>query len=289
MTPEACAPIGPAAERLAISESLQAHGLSVRARLDRLNAVGGAHDQPHLRTSTSTKRASPAPRPRSNRNARSRSSTCWRTTPSPCPCARTAPVPPGPYRLGLAIREGRLVFDIATEDGAEGRRIPPVARPVPAGGEGLLPDLRKLFRGGQTPAAQPDRGHRHGPARHPQRRRAGAAGTAGRQGRGRYRHRAAPVHPDLRSALGLTVAAFPTAVLFCCDHNAVRSPMAEALMKKFYGQRAYVQSAGVKNDMEIDGFSIAVCRETRHRAVAATARAPSRRCRNGAMIWGSST
>ena len=25
-------------------------------------------------------------------------------------------VPAGPYRLGLAIREGRLVFDIATED-----------------------------------------------------------------------------------------------------------------------------------------------------------------------------
>ncbi len=42
-------------------------------------------------------------------------------------------------------------------------------------------------------------------------------------------------------------------------------------MKKFYGQRAYVQSAGVKNDMEIDGFSIAVCAElgielARHRA-----------------------
>ena len=37
MTPEALAAIGPAAERLAISESLQAHGLSVRARLDRLN------------------------------------------------------------------------------------------------------------------------------------------------------------------------------------------------------------------------------------------------------------
>ncbi|MBC7153999.1 MAG: histidinol dehydrogenase [Rhodobacteraceae bacterium] len=37
MTPEALASIGPAAERLAISESLQAHGLSVRARLDRLN------------------------------------------------------------------------------------------------------------------------------------------------------------------------------------------------------------------------------------------------------------
>ena len=65
--------------------------------------------------------------------------------------------------------------------------------------------------------------------------------------------------------------AFPQAVLFCCDHNAVRSPMAEAMMKKFYGQRAYVQSAGVKNDMEVDGFSIAVCAElgielARHRA-----------------------
>lgn len=32
-------------------------------------------------------------------------------------------------------------------------------------------------------------------------------------------------------------------------------------MKKFYGQRAYVQSAGVKSEMDIDGFSIAVCRE----------------------------
>ncbi len=37
MTPEALATIGPSAERLAISESLEAHGLSVRARLDRLN------------------------------------------------------------------------------------------------------------------------------------------------------------------------------------------------------------------------------------------------------------
>jgi len=32
-------------------------------------------------------------------------------------------------------------------------------------------------------------------------------------------------------------------------------------MKKFYGTDVYVQSAGVKSDMEIDGFSIAVCRE----------------------------
>jgi len=37
MTPAALRAIGPAAETLAISESLEAHGLSVRARLDRLN------------------------------------------------------------------------------------------------------------------------------------------------------------------------------------------------------------------------------------------------------------
>ena len=37
MTPDALRAIGPAAERLAQSESLEAHGLSVRARLDQLN------------------------------------------------------------------------------------------------------------------------------------------------------------------------------------------------------------------------------------------------------------
>ncbi|BAQ71270.1 low molecular weight phosphatase family protein [Rhodovulum sulfidophilum] len=53
----------------------------------------------------------------------------------------------------------------------------------------------------------------------------------------------------------------PSSVLFCCDHNSVRSPMAEGLMKKFYGQRAYVQSVGVHNDREIDGFTVSVCDE----------------------------
>ncbi len=53
----------------------------------------------------------------------------------------------------------------------------------------------------------------------------------------------------------------PQSILFCCDHNAVRSPMAEGIMKKFYGFETYVQSVGVRNDMEIDGFSIAVCQE----------------------------
>lgn len=63
----------------------------------------------------------------------------------------------------------------------------------------------------------------------------------------------------------------PQSILFCCDHNAVRSPMAEGIMKKFYGTGTYVQSVGVKNDLEIDGFCIAVCQEvdvelSRHRS-----------------------
>ena len=42
-------------------------------------------------------------------------------------------------------------------------------------------------------------------------------------------------------------------------------------MKKLYGRAAYVQSAGVKNDLEVDGFAVAVCQEigvelSRHRA-----------------------
>ena len=53
----------------------------------------------------------------------------------------------------------------------------------------------------------------------------------------------------------------PGSILFVCGMNAIRSPMAEGMMKKFYGRAAYVQSAGVRNDMEVDGFAIAVCKE----------------------------
>lgn len=63
----------------------------------------------------------------------------------------------------------------------------------------------------------------------------------------------------------------PHSVLFCCDHNSVRSPMAEGLMKQLYGRQVYIQSAGVKNDLEVDGFAVAVCQEVgvelaRHRS-----------------------
>jgi protein-tyrosine-phosphatase len=55
----------------------------------------------------------------------------------------------------------------------------------------------------------------------------------------------------------------PGAVLFACNHNRVRSPMAEGLMKLLYGTRIYVQSAGVKGEEEpeIDPFAAAVMDE----------------------------
>jgi arsenate reductase len=37
--------------------------------------------------------------------------------------------------------------------------------------------------------------------------------------------------------------------------------MAEGMTRKFYPRRIFVQSAGVRNELDIDGFSIAVCAE----------------------------
>ena len=52
----------------------------------------------------------------------------------------------------------------------------------------------------------------------------------------------------------------PGSVLFACGHNAVRSPMAEGLMKYLLGTRVYVQSAGVRPG-ELDPFAVAVMDE----------------------------
>jgi len=49
----------------------------------------------------------------------------------------------------------------------------------------------------------------------------------------------------------------PQSILFCCDHNSVRSPMAEAIAKKLFGTEVYLQSVGLKSDLDIDGFAIA--------------------------------
>jgi protein-tyrosine-phosphatase len=71
----------------------------------------------------------------------------------------------------------------------------------------------------------------------------------------------------------------PDAVLFCCNFNRVRSPMAEALLKELVGDRLFVDSCGLKrhqrdpdeDELEIDPLAAEVMIEfgrdlTRHRA-----------------------
>ena len=62
----------------------------------------------------------------------------------------------------------------------------------------------------------------------------------------------------------------PGSVLFCCTQNALRSPMAEALMKHLHGRQIYVDSAGVRAG-PLDEFAVAVMDElgidiTKHKA-----------------------
>lgn len=52
----------------------------------------------------------------------------------------------------------------------------------------------------------------------------------------------------------------PGSVLFCCTFNAIRSPMAEGILKYLHGKSIFVDSVGVRAQ-EIDGFVIAVMDE----------------------------
>lgn len=70
----------------------------------------------------------------------------------------------------------------------------------------------------------------------------------------------------------------PDAVLFCCNFNQVRSPMAEGLLKHLAGTRIFVDSCGLKrgafnpdeDDIEVDPLAAEVMKQvgidiTRHR------------------------
>jgi len=48
----------------------------------------------------------------------------------------------------------------------------------------------------------------------------------------------------------------PQSILFCCTFNAVRSPMAEAIARYYYGREIYFASAGVRAG-ELDPFAVA--------------------------------
>ena len=68
---------------------------------------------------------------------------------------------------------------------------------------------------------------------------------------------------------GAVEADIPRAVLFACVNNAIRSPMAEGILKHLLGHRVFVDSIGVRAG-EVDPFAIAVMDEigidiSRHR------------------------
>src|SRR5215475_9638214 len=52
----------------------------------------------------------------------------------------------------------------------------------------------------------------------------------------------------------------PLAVLFACGQNAIRSPMAAAMLRQMLGSSIYVGSAGVRKG-ELDPFAVAAMAE----------------------------
>ena len=52
----------------------------------------------------------------------------------------------------------------------------------------------------------------------------------------------------------------PASVLFACSENSIRSPMAEALAKRLYGQASYIDSVGVRAS-DVDSFVVAALDE----------------------------
>ena len=65
------------------------------------------------------------------------------------------------------------------------------------------------------------------------------------------------------------MAELPGSVLFACSMNAIRSPMAEAILKSLHGKRMFVDSVGVRKG-ELDPLAVEVLDEigidlSRHR------------------------
>lgn len=53
----------------------------------------------------------------------------------------------------------------------------------------------------------------------------------------------------------------PASVLFACNLNAIRSPIAEAILKRLHGERIYVDSVGIAPAEDVDPFVVEILRE----------------------------
>lgn len=58
----------------------------------------------------------------------------------------------------------------------------------------------------------------------------------------------------------MTSRRLPSAILFACTMNTVRSPLAAGLARQYLGRDVFIRSAGVRRG-EPDGFAIEVARE----------------------------
>ena len=56
------------------------------------------------------------------------------------------------------------------------------------------------------------------------------------------------------------MSALPASLLFACSQNSVRSPMAEAIAKRLFGQSSYIDSVGVRAE-DVDNFAAAALDE----------------------------
>ena len=73
-------------------------------------------------------------------------------------------------------------------------------------------------------------------------------------------------------------------MLFCCNYNSVRSPMAEGIFRKIIGRKIFVQSAGVFDTLEIDGFTVKVCDEINVKLSKHRVRSLNEMEKNGGLI-----
>jgi len=58
----------------------------------------------------------------------------------------------------------------------------------------------------------------------------------------------------------MPLSQLPGSVLFACTFNAIRSPMAEGLLKKLHGKRIFVDSVGLRAHA-LDPFMVTVMQE----------------------------